>query len=64
MNIEVLWITYEKISNASAFQSIAGLIAKRIDYPLPELTGEALRRENELRRNLMIDWSTLGGRPM
>ena len=64
MNIEVLWITYEKISNASTFQSIADLIARRIDYPLPELTGEARRRENELRRNLMIDWSTLGGRPM
>lgn len=64
MNIEVLWITYEKISNASTFRSIAGLIARRIDYPLPELTGEARRRENELRRNLMIDWSTLGGRPM
>lgn len=64
MNIEVLWITYEKISNASTFRSIAGLIARRIDYPLPELTGEARRRENKLRRNLMIDWSTLGGRPM
>lgn len=60
MNIEVLWITHEKISSASAFQPIAGLIAKKIDYPLPELTEEARRRENELRRNLMIDWSALG----
>ena len=37
MNIEVLWITHEKISNASTFQSIAGLIARRIDYPLPRV---------------------------
>lgn len=60
MGIEVLLITYDKITNQETFHSIAEIIAQKLGYPLAAPTEESKRREAELRRHLMIDWATLG----
>lgn len=63
MNIDVLLVTHDKISNVQTFRNIVETIADKIGYELPAQTSEHAALENELRSQLMIDWSTLGSLP-
>ena len=60
MGVDVLPVTYRQIRNADNFRRIVRQVAKRLGKPYREKTDRMLASERELRRELFIDWLTLG----
>ena len=60
MGVDVLPLTYRQITNADNFRRIARQIAKKLGRPYREKTNRMLVHERDLRRELFIDWLTLG----
>lgn len=60
MGYDVLPLTYGQIVNPRNFDIFRRLLFKRLGLRYRDKTPEALMQEHELRRNLFIDWSTLG----
>lgn len=60
MGVDVLPLTYRQIANADNFRRIVRQVAKKLDRPYREKTNRMLVRERDLRRELFIDWLTLG----
>lgn len=63
MDIDVLGVTYDQISNIDSFHNLAALIARKIGYRLPKQTPDSQLRESELRRRILSDWSEIGADP-
>lgn len=60
MGIDVVPVTFDQISDPRSFQALAALVAKRSGRKLAPKTEGLQRRELDLRRNVLIDWGTLG----
>ncbi len=60
MGIEVVHLTSEQLSNAERFRETASYLAKMLGITRKPKSPKMLERELELRRNLFIDWETLG----
>lgn len=60
MGIDVVPVTFDQISDARSFDALAALVAKRSGRRLAPKTKGLQRRELDLRRNVLIDWNTLG----
>ena len=60
MGVDVLPLTYRQIADADNFRRIVRQIAKKLGRPYREKTSRMLAREQDLRRELFIDWLTLG----
>ena len=60
MGVHVLPMTYRQIASANNFRRIIRLISKKLGKPYREKTDRMLASERELRRELFIDWLTLG----
>ena len=60
MGIEVVPITFDQVSDPRGFDALTTLVAKRSGRKLMPKTEGLQRRELDLRRNVLIDWDTLG----
>ena len=60
MGIDVLALTYKQIADRDNFNRIARLIAAKLGRPYREKSARLRAKEAELRRELFIDWLTLG----
>lgn len=60
MGYDVILLTYGQIANARNFDVVRRLLFKKLGIRYREKTPDAVYREHELRRNLFIDWETLG----
>lgn len=60
MGIDVVPVTFDQISDPRSFGALAALVAKRSGRKLAPKTEGLQRRELDLRRNVLIDWGTLG----
>lgn len=60
MGIDVVPVTFDQISDPRSFGALAALVAKRSGRKLAPKTEGLQRRELDLRRNVLIDWDTLG----
>ena len=60
MGIDVVPVTFDQISDPRSFGALAALVAKRSGRKLMPKTEGLQRRELDLRRNVLIDWDTLG----
>lgn len=60
MGIDVVPVTFDQISDPRGFGALTTLVAKRSGRKLAPKTEGLQRRELDLRRNVFIDWDTLG----
>ena len=60
MGYDVILLTYEKMSDKDSFRTVAEMLADKLGYPYRPKTDAMKAREDELRRELLIDWATLG----
>lgn len=60
MGIDVMLLTYKQIAHPDNFRQIAQHIAAKLGRPCREKMPRLLMKEGELRRELFIDWLTLG----
>lgn len=60
MGYDVILLTYEKMSDKESFRAVAEMLAGRLGYLYRPKTDAMKAREDELRRELLIDWATLG----
>ena len=60
MGIDVVPVTFDQISDPRSFGALTTLVAKRSGRRLASKTEGRQRRELDLRRNVLIDWDTLG----
>lgn len=60
MGYNVIPLTYSQIANARQFDVVRKLIAREAGVYLREKSEKEQAAEHELRRNLFIDWETLG----
>ena len=60
MGIDVVPVTFDQISDPRGFGALTTLVAKRSGRKLAPKTEGLQRRELDLRRNVLIDWDTLG----
>ena len=60
MDFNVMLLTYQQIANRGQFNIVRKLIAREIGTRLREKNAAELVAEQELRRNLFIDWATIG----
>lgn len=60
MGYDVLMLSYSQIADARNFDIVRRLIFKKLGLRYRDKSPEQRRAEQELRRNLFIDWSTLG----
>ena len=60
MGYEVVLLTFKKMSDKESFHTVAEMLANKLGYPYRPKTKAMKARESELRRELLIDWATLG----
>ena len=60
MGIDVVPVTFDQVSDPRGFDALTALVAKRSGRRLARKTEGLQRRELDLRRNVFIDWGTLG----
>lgn len=60
MGFDVMLLTYAQISNRARFDIVRRLVARETGTDYREKNAKELVAEYELRRNLFIDWATLG----
>lgn len=60
MGIDVVPVTFDQVSDPRGFDALTTLVAKRSGRKLMPKTEGLQRRELDLRRNVLIDWDTLG----
>ncbi len=60
MGYEVILLTYEQIFDAKAFETVLEMIARKTGIERRPKTARQLAAEEKLRRELFIDWRTLG----
>lgn len=59
MGIEVVQITFSQIADPATFQIFSEHLAERLGVPHREKTEVQLRAQEELRRELFVDWAAL-----
>lgn len=59
MGIETLFVTYQQIVDIDRFDIVVALISRKTGARQMKFDALSRSREHELRRKLMIDWSTL-----
>lgn len=59
MGIEVVQVTFAQIADPMTFEVFSGHLAERLGVPHREKTEAQLRAQEELRRELFVDWATL-----
>ena len=60
MGYEVILLTYEQIVNEKAFDAVLDIIARKTGIKRRPKSARQLAAQAELRRQLFIDWTTLG----
>lgn len=60
MGIPTILLTYEQIANERRYHQFVRLVAKHLGIAYREKTPALMERERDLRRNVLIDWTTLG----
>lgn len=60
MGIDVVPVTFDQVNDPRGFDALTTLVAKRSGRKLIPKTEGLQRRELDLRRNVLIDWDTLG----
>ena len=60
MGYDVILLTYSQIAQQSQFRIVKKLIASKLGISLRDKTPRLEKAETELRRDLFIDWNTLG----
>ena len=60
MGYDVILLTYSQIAQQSQFRIVKKLIASKLGISLRGKTPRLEKAENELRRDLFIDWNVLG----
>ena len=63
MGIDVVLLTSEQLADARRFRETAAYLARRLGIARGPKTPAMLAREEALRRDLFIDWETLGSAP-
>ena len=56
----MILLTYEKMSDKESFRAVAEMLEDKLGYLHRPKTDAMKAREDELRRELLIDWATLG----
>lgn len=59
MGIEVVPVTFDQISDARSLTAVVSLVAKRSGRKVAPKSEGLMRRELDLRRNVLIDWNAL-----
>ena len=59
MGIEVVPVTFDQISEARSLNAVVSLVAKRSGRKVAPKSEGLLRRELDLRRNVLADWNAL-----
>lgn len=59
MGIEVVPVTFDQVSDSRSLNAVISLVAKRSGHKVAPKSDGLLRRELDLRRNVLIDWNTL-----
>lgn len=60
MGFTVMPLTYRQIAERNNFGVVRRMVAKQIGITYRNKSAEEVRREIDLRRNIFIDWATLG----
>lgn len=60
MGLEVVFMTYAQIVDRARFDVVRRLIARELGIYYREKNAKELAAEDDLRRNLFIDWATIG----
>lgn len=60
MGYDVVLLTFKKMSDKESFHTVTEMLANKLGYPYRPKTDAMKTREDELRRELLIDWATLG----
>lgn len=60
MGYDVVLLTFKKMSDKESFHTVAEMLANKLGYPYRAKTEAMKARESDLRRELLIDWATLG----
>lgn len=60
MGYDVVLLTFKKMSDQESFHTVAEMLANKLGYPYRAKTEAMKARESDLRRELLIDWATLG----
>ena len=60
MGYEVILVTYDQIANRRSFQAVLDIIARKTGVRRRAKTPRQLQAEEALRREIFIDWNTLG----
>ena len=60
MGYDVIMLTFKKISDKESFHTVAEMLSNKLGYPYRAKTEAMKARESDLRRELLIDWATLG----
>ncbi len=60
MGYEVILMTYDQITSLRSFETILDIVAEKAATPFRPKTKRQLQAQNELRREIFIDWNTLG----
>lgn len=63
MGYEVILVTYDQITSLKSFNTVLDIIAKKAAIPIRPKTKRQLQAQNELRREIFIDWNTLCAQP-
>lgn len=59
MGYEVAQATYAQVADPAIFESLSRHLAERLGVPYREKTDAQLRAQDELRRELFVDWASL-----
>lgn len=59
MGIEVTQVTFSQIADPATFEIFSGHLAERLGAPRREKTEAQLRDQEDLRRELFVDWAAL-----
>lgn len=60
MGHEVVLLTFKKMSDKESFHAVTEMLSNKLGYPYKPKTDAMKVRESDLRRELLIDWATLG----
>ncbi len=60
MGYEVVFLTYEQITNKRAFDAVLDIVAQKTGNPRKPKTARQIQAEDNLRREIFTDWSALG----
>ena len=60
MGFTVMPLTYRQISDRANFDTVRRMVARQIGVTYRSKNSKEIRCEIDLRRNIFIDWTTLG----